>query len=672
LALTSESVAALANAGLVKRAERELAAGKRPQLVEDAAGVVTGTFEDGVVTRLLPGTSLRDTPCSCGAQTVCRHRVAVALAYRAWASVQVEEGGASADAAPAASAEAAGSPGDVADDVLLARIGKRAFERALSLRRTGVVVEVRRPGPLDAVPSARLPACTVRFLVGRDLAYAQCDCTLKHDCEHVAVAVWAFRVAAAAADSPPQQLVEVGEPRGSSEPDAALTASIELAAHLLNEGAAHAPESLAQRFALVTERLTAAGHTWPATVVADLEDQLAAYHARSSRYRAARFCELLAELVARPRAASRGGALPARIILGQDEAMEARLDHVRLVSLGARVLADGRDREVELLLADPDTATVLSLRKRWSFGQGEEPLDAPALGRRRIASSVTLAALAKGQIVTRSARRRADRSVAFGESRGGLSSVTPQAGDFQILPPPIRVARLADLEATFRTRGPQLLRPRVLAEDVHVVEVADVLSVAFLPGAQRLVATLVDAEGAALRLVRPYRAVTPHAIDHLAAALSGRFGKVRFVSGEVTRRLGHFELEPLAVVCDRLVVPDVEPEPAEQPADPHPLARSLELPGADPLAAALDEALGALEAGAHHGLQHGAHGYPDQLRAAAEHLDRIGLVDCAAALTAVATELRGARATSSDAGWQATVDAWMNAAIRLHIAKEQL
>ena len=135
MALTSESVAALANAGLVKRAERELAAGKRPQLAEDAAGVVTGTFEDGVITRLQPGTSLRDTPCSCGAQTVCRHRVAVALAYRAWVSASAPAdldagGGAPADAAaaPSAGAEAAGSPGEVGDDALLGRIGKRAFD----------------------------------------------------------------------------------------------------------------------------------------------------------------------------------------------------------------------------------------------------------------------------------------------------------------------------------------------------------------------------------------------------------------------------------------------------------------------------------------------------------------------------------------------------------------
>jgi hypothetical protein len=164
-----------------------------------------------------------------------------------------------------------------------------------------------------------------------------------------------------------------------------------------------------------------------------------------------------------------------------------------------------------------DTATVLTLRKRWSFGEGEEPPNGPALGSRRIASAATLGALAKGQMVTRAARRRADRSVLLGDSRGGLTSVTPQAGDFQILPPPIRVAGLADLETTFRERGPRFLRPRLLAEDVHVLEVAAVESVAFLAGAQRLVATVMDVDGSPLRLVRPYRAVATHCDSYESA-----------------------------------------------------------------------------------------------------------------------------------------------------------
>src|SRR5262249_22441884 len=59
LALTPEKVTALSNAGLVKRALRELEAGQGPRLEEDAKGVVRGTFPDGVVATLPPGVLLR-------------------------------------------------------------------------------------------------------------------------------------------------------------------------------------------------------------------------------------------------------------------------------------------------------------------------------------------------------------------------------------------------------------------------------------------------------------------------------------------------------------------------------------------------------------------------------------------------------------------------------------
>ena len=58
LSLTPASVAALANLGLVKRAQREIESGKGPALAEDDSGVVTGTFEDGIVTKIPPGVPL--------------------------------------------------------------------------------------------------------------------------------------------------------------------------------------------------------------------------------------------------------------------------------------------------------------------------------------------------------------------------------------------------------------------------------------------------------------------------------------------------------------------------------------------------------------------------------------------------------------------------------------
>src|SRR5215469_10643884 len=105
LGLSPEGLAALANVGLVKRAERELAAGKGPSLVELDGGTVVGTFPDGIVTRLEKGRRLADCPCSCAASGVCRHRVAVVLAYRA--AYAGSDGKSETASAPSAEAEQA-------------------------------------------------------------------------------------------------------------------------------------------------------------------------------------------------------------------------------------------------------------------------------------------------------------------------------------------------------------------------------------------------------------------------------------------------------------------------------------------------------------------------------------------------------------------------------------
>lgn len=662
LSLTPEGLAALANVGLVKRAQKELEQGRGPQLAEEADGTVLGTFPDGVTARLPPGVPLREAPCTCGAVTVCRHRIAVALAYRAQHGEE-----------PALAGEKAAppwSPGEIDDATLLARLGRRTLERARSLRRSGCTVEVRRPGPLDPVPAALLPTCTVRFLVPRDLAYTRCDCVAQQDCEHLAVAVWAFRAADALDPGAPQLLVQVADEARDRVPAdpvlEALETAVRLGEDILLEGVAHTSGSLAPTFALGREALLRAGLTWPLTLLEDLEEVLAAYRARSARYRAGRVTELLAGLAARKRAARGTGELPVPFVLGQGEALETRLDHLRLVSLGARVEADGRDREAEVVLADPDTAMVLVLRKRWTFPETEEPPDALGLATRRVASGAALGALAQGQMVTRAARRHANRSLTLGDARGGATSVTPQTGAWDMLPAPLRVTRIADLAAAWKARPPRLLRPRVLAENVHVFAVESVAALAYAPGEQTLVATLLDAQGEPLGLTRAYRSVAPHALDHLAAALTGAWGPVRFVSGEVRRHLGGFLVDPLAVVCDRLVVMDLEKGPAQRP--PLPLAR----PSTDlPVEAAAAEASGLVEEGVHQGLRRAAPSYPDRLRSAAARLEKAGLTTTAARLRRLEASLRRARtATEEEERWRQVSAAWTDAAIHLDLVHE--
>ena len=119
LELTPQALTALANAGFVKRAQREVAAGQLPTLTIDDQGVVTAQFDDGVETRFPPGVGLHDAPCNCPASGMCRHRVTLVLAWQAGfhATGQENQAVASGTAdASAAQAQAVPKPGMAATD----------------------------------------------------------------------------------------------------------------------------------------------------------------------------------------------------------------------------------------------------------------------------------------------------------------------------------------------------------------------------------------------------------------------------------------------------------------------------------------------------------------------------------------------------------------------------
>ncbi len=656
LALTPASVAALANLGLVKRAQREIEAGKGPQLEEDDAGTVTGTFEDGIVTKIPPGIPLRDASCSCGSTTVCRHRVAVVLAYSAWHASR-------GDAAPAPVVEM-WSPSCFTDEQLLSLVGKRVFARAQTMVRTGIVVELEG----GATPEARLPTCAVRFHVPRDLAYARCDCQAAIACEHVVVAAWAFRQADANT-TPPPCTIELGTKPGTVAAGTAapLEDALRLAEHVVVEGVAHLGDVDKARFARVRAGLTKAGLLWPGAIVDELEIMLEAYRSRSARYRTTDAAFLLASLEARARAASRGGALPSRFVLGSDEARETLLDHVRLVSLGARVEADGDRRDASVYLADPDSGVVLVASRAFpapaatSSNQKAEPEEGPALARRVITGRITLGALARGQLVTRAAKRHANHALSLGTTRTGQTSVAPSSGDWECLPASLRVKSFSALAEDVRSRPPRLLRPRTLASQMKVLalEPDAVREVAYRPGDQEIVAVLASTDPetgitGAIHLVRQHSRTGPSALDAIAKALQST---PRFVAGDIRLGPRGLEIDPTAIVTDRVVVPDLETEPAI--VEKLPLLAPRQEP---PLHAAVVLASTLLEEALHDGLSHLRAGFADRATHAADALGAVGLGGARRRLIALRDAAKG-----GDAGAART---WLDAAVRLELTRE--
>jgi len=656
-ALTPDALAALANRGLVKRAQKEIEAGQVPTLEELSDGTIVGRFSD-VETKLPPQVALRDAPCNCGAAGICRHKIIVALLYASAAPTR-------AVAETQAPLEA-WSPGNFTDGELERFLGKRAWERARALYRQGYVAEVRRASADDPVPTVLLPTCSVRFLVPRDLNYAHSDGG-ERVAEAVAQAVWAFRAADSQNPSAPRLELELRDaPALSSGFAEQLAPAVALAQELLLEGIIHSRASLSGQFERVRQALIEARLIWIAQILEDIEQELSAYHARSARYSPLSAAALLCELFARERAVREPCELPTPRALGSEEALETPLDHLRLASLGARVRGDASYRLAEVVLADADTSTVLVMRKEYPLESGKPAPKPSELGRKPFAPRVTFSAIAHGQVVTSSARRAANRLLVLGQNRVARTSVVPSSGDWSSLPEGLRVRDVNKLERALAARPPSLVRPRLLADAVHVLEIAEVEGVSYAPGDQRLSALLKPPVGPSFRLVRSFDAAAPGALSDLLHALSGKSGSPRFVSGSVRRTASGLTIDPLGIVTDRFHVPDLA-----EASDGIPLHADAEPEGeSSALTHTLEQAAGALDDAAHHGLRRAGRGYGERITERALELRRVGLSRLAERFEAFKNALDDSQASGDPASELSLVTRWADAAIRVRLCLE--
>jgi hypothetical protein len=404
--------------------------------------------------------------------------------------------------------------------------------------------------------------------------------------------------------------------------------------------------------------LLASGAVWPLGAVDDLERHLESYRQRSARYSPSAVFLTLAELAARSRASRSSGELPARYVLGMDEPAETLLDHVRLVSLGARVRADERQREAEVYLADPDTGVVLVAQRTWTFDAGTPVEEGPALARRSFGAKVTLGALAQAQVVSKAVKRAANRSVSISSARAGQTSVTPQRGDWDMLPSSLLIRDLKAFAEERRRLPPRLLRPRILADGLRVLAVARVGEVHHFPAEQLLSAELFDANGEVVYAMLRYRSVAPYALDAMAAAVRG---PLRFVSGDLRPGPRGWEIEPVAFVTDRMIVPDLasDAQPWTAPA----VARRASV---DPIESVVNAAATLLEEAAHTGLSRTRSDWPGRARELSGRLDEIGLSSVARRLLKLSDGVQLLQGGGHDDGVGV---AWMDAAVRVELVR---
>ncbi|WP_374564047.1 hypothetical protein [Ideonella sp.] len=629
LLLSPEALSHAANAGIVKRAVRELAGGYRPKLVVDATGEIEATFDDGVSCRWPPGATIQSVRCSCGAAGVCRHRVIVALAYRE--SVTAD----GADPAPAVAPVASAS-----DDALARLIPASLLAEARLQRDAGVSIEVRRRAGGEPCDTARLPSATVRFWGGAALETARCDCLRASACEHVALGVWAFRAADEQDSAAAHLTVRLGAQGHREAIDHGPFHQIVEA--VARHGVARGGAALMQP--LSSARVAAADAAWISLVVADLETWCEAYAKRSALYDPAQGVDLLAELTLRLTA----GGLPGHggAVLGTGQSGETALDRLRLMCLGARTQRDGEGRRTTLVMADIDTGTRLVITHDWQVPEARGADEAALRAAERLAPGVRLEALAQGQLLAQQAARRPDGSVRLARARSSQNSVLPQSADWAQLGSPVRFDNVAALRAEQMAHPNAALQPRHAARRFIVFSPAEVEEPVYDANSQCVAMVLRDAQGEPLLLRRFHERHAPHALDAIAAAGTRRHGELRHVAGVLSWHHGVPSLDPWAIACDGLVVPDFANAEGALAALPLGMA---ELAGDDPCARHLEALRQHLALLLHHGLAGLPRTWPTDTAALAQRLDAAGLRELSQGLRALGPEVAAAQANPADA-----------------------
>jgi hypothetical protein len=425
--------------------------------------------------------------------------------------------------------------------------------------------------------------------------------------------------------------------------------------------------ALAARFEAVREQSRALGWNWIDDALDELWQLLQAQQARSSRFEPLRLVRVLAELWARLQAAAHAEqprpsqrerpALLASQILGVGVKGEVALDHLRLVSLGAELWSDDAEEGASVLFADPDTQNVTVLERQWSrAADAAAGGAAQALMNRRVAG-FPLRQLASGQVITKTATRRANGlvDITAGARQTGVLPLSPTS--WNDLVAPLRQHSVAALVAHLREAPPDFVRPRQAANgasagasgQLHVVafERMEVVGSHWDAAAQVLHAELVQApedgssegsDAGRLHLALPHRAVAPGAVDALARSLAGEYGALRAVAGTVHLQGGQAVMQPLSLLtAQRAVVLQVEA------VAPQPLRLDSEVDDVPPLHALASETLELLAQWLRQGLRHRGGGALTRAEAQVLRLKQAGLVRAAALLGAVLENLRSAR-----------------------------
>lgn len=614
LRLSPEALAHACNMGLVKRAQKELESAP-PMLLGGEQDAIAAHFIDGTQTLWPKHVPMKEARCSCGAPGACRHRIILALAYLQVHLQQSSERRIML-ANPALPLE-----------TLAPLFAPAILKLAQDLERCGLRIEVCVHGQSEPCPTARLPAATVRYWGGDQLATAQCDCIRGALCEHVYLGAKAFYLAQQT--QPMATAIQLGGTEAAQTID--TTAFDALITHLWQHGIEAGALRHAGHISAAKNQAIAVQATWLISVLAQLELWVEAYAARSAQFDVADGIKLVTELALRLHIGQQAGF--AKSALGIGVAQVVVLDQVRLLCLGTRLIARDQMLEAQVVLADVDTGTQFVLQHHWRRNPQAQLRD--ELQAQRLAPGLKLIGLSDAQLLAKGAKRLADGSLKLARARTEQNALLPQRGDWQKLPPSLRFTSVQALRASHEHRPRAAWAPRHAQPNFCVLAIASIHGIFYDATQQRLAAVLLDSDGERFIAQRDYEAHAPQALDAFAAALRGQFGPITHIAGTAHFAAGQLVLEPYAVSANRVITLDCEASVGHLQGVE--LMR-LDSTAAEPMLQAVQNTQQLLAGYLFRGLNHVSAAGQDRIRAQIEQLHKMELHQLAISLQAVRTD----------------------------------
>ena len=525
MTLSEEDLVRASNAGIVKRARRELES--LTATISEEADVIL-TWSDSVTCRFPPASSFRGQ-CSCPAKDICRHLVRSIL----YLQTHADSTESTTPSAPTSSKEPVVDVDSLlqADEAELTKhLGKAVLTRARKSLANNLVGSISdRDRRSVTFPQLGVE---IRFPAGASLASAICSCHEHPPCSHLIPALLILR-GESTPTAPPLSRAEDAAVRQ------AMSRTRELLEELIRVGMDGLSPAWTEAVRATALEIEKAGLNIPADLLNVLNGQVEAELTRDRPFHPDLFRSTLAKLWVRIEAIARQSELAG----GSDDLINRARGQYwtvgakRLVGVGIRAWQTEEITGISVYLLDEESGDIVSTGTGRPTENGTSPLY--LAGRVPLLGENSARDMLGRHVECTSARLTGKGKILLGE--GARCIIYPAPVDWALLLQRFAITRWSNLADRLREEYPSLLSHR--RDNIYLFQPSSFGTAAINQVDQSFTWPMIDADGRTLFIEYSYSDMRAVAFEQLKDFPADN--EVIAVLGTLRFRSGSALIEPI-------------------------------------------------------------------------------------------------------------------------------